>query len=289
MLDATARMTADAGEEIDIRSEGAILRGRIFRPAGTPRAALVIHGATGAPAGFYRAFAQWAAAERDLAVLTYDYRDFAGSARGPVRASRATLADWGRHDQAAALATLARMLPDTPLWVVGHSVGGLWLGWHATMARVVRTVTIGAGLTHVTDHPPRYRWKARLFWSPPVRGLGMVAGYMPGRMMGLGADLPRGVYEDWRRWCLTPGWHLSEVGRSLPLPDPQRVKGRLRMIAVADDDLVPPEAVWRARALYPEAMKEQRVLRPGDFGLASIGHIPPFHRRNAVLWPAILD
>lgn len=289
MLDATYRTRDEDGEALDIRSDGALLCGRVFRPKGTPRAALVLHGATGAPAGFYRAFAQWAAAERDMAVLTYDYRDFGASARRPTRGSKATLSDWGRHDQAAALATLARMYPDTPLWVLGHSVGGLWMGWHEAMGRVTRAITIGAGLTHVTDHPLRYRWKARLFWSPPVRALAGVAGYLPGRMVGLGADLPRGVYEDWRRWCLTPGWHLSDVGRSLPLPDAHRVKARLRMIAVSDDDLVPAAAVWRARSLYPEAMKEQLVLRPGDFGLKTIGHIPPFHRRNAVLWPAILD
>ena len=181
------------------------------------------------------------------------------------------------------------MYPETPLWVVGHSVGGLWLGWQPAMARVTRTITIGAGLTHVSDHPPRYRWKARLFWSAPVRAAAALLDYLPGQMVGLGADLPRGVYEDWRRWCLNRGWHLSDVGRSLPSPDPHRVTGLLRMIAVADDDLVPAAAVWRARALYPEAMKEQRVLRPADFGLKSIGHIPPFHRRTAVLWPAILD
>jgi predicted alpha/beta hydrolase len=290
MLDGAAQKnpTGD-GEALDIRSDGARLRGRIFRPKGTPRAAMVIHGATGAPAGFYRAFAEWAARDRDLAVLTYDYRDFGSSARRPVRGSKATLADWGRLDQAAALETLARMYPDTPLWVIGHSVGGLWLGWHEAMGRVTRAITLGAGLTHVTDHPPRYRWKARMFWSPPVRALAWASGYLPGRILGLPADLPRGVYMDWRRWCLTPGWHLSDVGRSLPLPDPHRVKCRLKMIAVADDDLVPPAAVWRARALYPEAMKSQLVLRPQDFGLKSIGHIPPFHRRNAVLWPAILD
>ncbi len=206
-----------------------------------------------------------------------------------MRDSTATLADWGRLDQGAALAALARMYPDTPLWVLGHSVGGLWMGWHQTMGRVSRAITIGAGLTHVSDHPWRYQWKARAFWSLPVRALARVAGYLPGRLVGLGADLPRGVYEDWRRWCLTRGWHLSDVGRTLPLPDPARVTARLRMIAVADDDLVPPEAVWRARALYPEAMKEQKVLRPGDFGLERIGHIPPFTRGNAVLWPAILD
>lgn len=289
MLDATGQVRADAAEELDIRSEGEVLRGRLVLPKGRPRAALVLHGATGTPAGYYRAFADWAAAERDLAILTYDYRDFGASQCRPMRASRATLADWGRFDQAAALAELARRFPDAPLWVLGHSVGGLWFGWHPAMPRVEWAITLGAGLIHVSDHPLRYRWKARLFWSPPVRALARAAGYLPGQLVGLGADLPRGVYEDWRRWCLTPGWHLSDVGRTLPLPDPARVTARLRTIAVADDDLVPPGAVWRARALYPEAEKEQKVLRPADFGLASIGHIPPFARRNAALWPAILD
>jgi predicted alpha/beta hydrolase len=287
MLDAT--IPDSIGEDIDIRSDDALLRGRITRPKGSPRAALILHGATGAPARFYRGFAEWAARERDLAVLTYDYRDFGASLHRPMRGSTATLADWGRLDQAAALATLARMYPDSPLWVLGHSVGGLWMGWHPAMKRVSRAITVGAGLTHVSDHPWRYQWKARIFWSPPVRALAQVSGYLPGRLVGLGADLPRGVYQDWRRWCTTRGWHLSDVGRTLPLPDPARVTARLRMIAVADDDLVPPKAVWRARALYPEAMKEQKVLRPADFGLDSIGHIAPFSRRNAVLWPAILD
>jgi predicted alpha/beta hydrolase len=289
MLDASGRSLGTEGEDLDIRSDGAILRGTLFQPAGKPRAAMVLHGATGAPARFYRAFAGWAARERDLAVLTYDYRDFGASLRHPMRVSKATLADWGRHDQAAALARLAGLFPDTPLWVLGHSVGGLWLGWHPGMERVSRAITLGAGLTHVSDHPWRYQWKARVFWSPPVRALAATTGYLPGRLVGLGADLPRGVYEDWRRWCITRGWHLSDVGRTLPLPDPARVTARLRMIAVADDDLVPPAAVWRARALYPEAVKEQKVLRPADFGLTRIGHIPPFARRNEVLWPAILD
>jgi predicted alpha/beta hydrolase len=289
MLDATRQGIGPEVEGIDIRSPGALLRGQIFRPKRQPRAALVLHGATGAPAGFYRAFAEWAATERDLAVLTYDYRDFGASARRPIKGSRATLADWGRLDQGAALSTLAATFPNSPLWVLGHSLGGLWLGWHEAMTRVERSIIIGAGLTHVSDHPVNFRWKARLFWSAPVQGLAGAMGYLPGRLTGLNADLPLGVYRDWRRWCLTPGWHLSDVGRTLPLPDQHRVRGNLRVIAVADDELVPPAAVWRAMSLYPQAVKHQKVLRPADFGLATIRHIPPFHRRNATLWPAILD
>lgn len=90
MLDAT-KQAKIAGEELDIRSDGAVLRGRIIRPWGTLRVVMVLHGATGAPARFYRGFAEWAAAERDLAVLTYDYRDFGASRRRPMRGSKATL------------------------------------------------------------------------------------------------------------------------------------------------------------------------------------------------------
>ena len=85
MLDATSAVRGVDGEDLDIRSEGALLRGRLVRPRGTPRAALVLHGATGAPARYYRGFAEWAAAERDMAVLTYDYRDFGASLRRPMR------------------------------------------------------------------------------------------------------------------------------------------------------------------------------------------------------------
>ncbi len=112
MLDAAIPVVN--GDDLDIRSDGAVLRGRIVRPKGTPRAAMVIHGATGAPAGFYRGFANWAARERDLAVLTYDYRDFGASLRRPMRGSKATLADWGRLDQGAPLRRWRGCIPIRP-------------------------------------------------------------------------------------------------------------------------------------------------------------------------------
>jgi len=279
---------AAGAQPIRIRSDGADLAGTLFRPPGRPRAALVIHGATGVPAGFYRAFAAWAAAEQGLAVLTYDYRDFGASAARPVRASRAGMADWGLRDQAAALAALGQLMPNVPRWVLGHSLGGLWFGHHPGMERVERIITLGSGPVHVTDHPPSYRWKARAFWHGPVNWLAGAMGYLPGRLLRTGPDLPLQVYRQWRRWCLTPGWNLCDTGRSLPLPDPHRVRGAMKLIAVSDDAMVPPAAVWRLMAYYPQATKRQQVLRPDDFGLPRIGHIAAFHRDNAVLWPAIL-
>jgi predicted alpha/beta hydrolase len=97
------------------------------------------------------------------------------------------------------------------------------------------------------------------------------------------------VYRDWRRWCLAPGFHLSDVGRRIPMPDPALVTADMRIVAMSDDLMVPPPAVWRSMGLYPQATKRQLVLRPADFGLKQIGHLGPFHKRNAVVWLALVD
>jgi predicted alpha/beta hydrolase len=277
------------GGAVRFRAEGAALTGRLVRPKGRPRAAVVLHGATGAPASFYQPFADWLAAERDLAVLTYDYRGFAGSAPGHVRRSGATMIDWGLRDQAAALGALGDLVPGAPRWVIGHSLGGLWLGFHPGMAGVERVVTVGSGLVHVGDHPAAFRLKARAFWHGPVPVLARALGFLPGRALGFGADLPLGVYADWRRWCLAPGFHLSDVGRRLCLPDPWAVTARMRLVALADDPWVPPAAVWRLMALYPAAEKRQLVLDPQAHGLRALGHLGAFQRRNSVVWPALVD
>lgn len=274
---------------LTFRAPGAVLAGRLVQPRGRVRAAVVLHGATGVPAGFYRAFADWLAEERDLAVLTYDYRDFGASARGPISQSRATMIDWGLRDQAAALTALGDLVPGVPRWVIGHSLGGMWLSFHPGMAGVERVITVGAGLGHVSDHPLGFRLRARAFWHGPVPALSRSLGFAPGRWLGFGADLPLGVYQDWRRWCLSPGLHLSDVGRRLPAPDVRVVTAQMKIVAMADDPWVPPNAVWRLMALHPEAEKRQMVLRPADYGLRAIGHMGPFHRSNSVVWPALVD
>ena len=132
-----------ATERVEIAAQGARLVGTLYHPAGVPKAAIVLHGAVGVQAGFYRAFATWLTTQ-GFACLTYDYRDFGASARGPIRASAASLADWGLRDQPAALAALRRLVPDVPVWVIGHSLGGTMLGFHP-MAGVARVITVRLG------------------------------------------------------------------------------------------------------------------------------------------------
>jgi predicted alpha/beta hydrolase len=271
---------------IRFRSAGATLQGTLFTPANAPRAAIVLHGAVGVPAGYYRAFAEWLR-DQGYACLTYDYCDFAASRTKPLRQSRVNLQTWGLSDQPAALAELRRLMPGVPVWVIGHSLGGTMLGFHP-MDGVARVITVASGLVSLGDHPWPYRAAAAWFWYGLPRVATAVMGYLPGRAMRMGPDLPAGVYRQWRRWCLRSGFWLGDVGRSLPAPDPARITCPMKIVAVADDQVVPPAAVWRLMALYPAAMKRQLVLRPANFGGRAIGHIAMFSRANAVVWPELI-
>jgi predicted alpha/beta hydrolase len=277
-----------AENSINIVSRGATLTGQLYLPDGLPRAVVVFHGAVGVPKRRYSSFAAWLAAERGLACLTYDYRHFGASSAGTLRNSKATLSDWGMLDQEAALNAAEHHLPGVPLWVIGHSLGGAMLPFHRPR-NIERAIIIAAGLLHVSDHPWPYQALARQFWYLTGPAATLTAGFLPGKIIGFGSDLPAGVFWQWRRWCTTRGFHLNDAGTKLPQPDPMAHTAPTRLIAISDDVMVPPPAVWRLMELIPQAVKRQRVLRPQDFGLQRIGHLGAFNRENAVLWPTIVD
>lgn len=267
-------------------SDGAELVGRLYRPEGPPVAAVVMNSATGVPQVFYTHFARWLAAERGIACLTYDYRDMGRSMVGPLRTSKADMADWGITDQVAARRAMRREVPDVPLWVIGHSLGALLLPNQPEMEDVARVIGVASGFAHHTDHPWPYRATVLAFWF----GIGPLAtalcGYLPAKRLRFGEDLPAGVYWQWRKWCTSYGFYASDVGVRLPPPD-WTSQASVRLVAFADDALVPPRSVWRlADAFGPGA--ERVLIASTDFGLKSIGHTGAFSRRNKVLWPELL-
>jgi predicted alpha/beta hydrolase len=273
------------GEKLLIEAEGAPLAARFYPPEGTARAHLVLHAATGVPQSYYAPFAAWAAGQ-GVGVLTYDYRDFGDSRRGPLRDSKASLADWAVLDQGAAETRLATLAPDGPLWVLGHSLGGFGFPFRRQDRRVAQITTVGAGTTHVSEHPWRFMPMALAFWYVLGPAGTAIVGYLPGRKLMLGADLPAGVYWQWRKWCTSRDFFRSEFGNILPMPDFQHQGAALRLLAMADDVFVPPPAVQRYAALFPQAA--YRILRPAEFGLASLRHIEIFSARNAAAWPTLL-
>lgn len=275
-------------QELTIEADGAQLAARFYPPEGKVRAHLVLHPATGVPQRYYASFARWAVTQ-GIGVLTYDYRDFGASQNGPMRDSQATMTTWGVLDQSAAEKTLAELVPEGPLWMVGHSLGGLTFAFHQFSPRFTRIITVCAGSGHYSDHPWSYRPIALAFWFLLGPISTKVAGYLPGRKVMLGADLPAGVYWQWRRWCTSRDFYFPEIGNALPKANFKAYDAKIRILSVSDDVVIPPTCVRRYAAMFPTDCTEFKVLEPGQFDLPSLGHIEVFSKECAAAWPEILD
>ncbi len=275
-------------KDVSFRSGEHRLNGKLFHPGKSPKAAVVINAATGVRANYYESFARWLAEEKGLACLTYDYRDFGASAGRPVKMSNATMADWGVRDAEAARAFLMSSLPGKPVWVIGHSLGALCIASQRNLGKIDRLIAVASGPVHVSEHPWPYQALARWFWY----GIGPLAtrlmGYLPGRKLGFGPDLPAGVFWQWRRWCTARGFNSDDLGRDVPFPDWSGFGGDAKYVAISDDATVPPSAVWRAMQFHREAWTRQLVLDPYDYGLKAIGHIGVFHADSKACWDDLI-
>ncbi|SHL55721.1 alpha/beta hydrolase family protein [Roseibium suaedae] len=275
-------------EAVRIPAANLQLAGLIYRPLGASRGLILLNGATGVPQSFYRHFAAWAAREHGFMVLTYDYRGFGQSGSGSLRGNPATMADWGVLDQAAAFDFAEEIEPSLPLWIVGHSLGGLMLDFQRNSPRLERVITVGAGMAHLADHPLSYLPLVLAFWYGPGPLSVLALRYLPGRHLGVGEDLPAGVYWQWRKWCTTRGFYQKDLGTILPMPRQEELNADVKLVTMSDDKMVPPVAVWR----YADRLKARSVSRSlltaTDFGLGRIGHIEVFSRSRSAVWPSVL-
>jgi predicted alpha/beta hydrolase len=126
-----------------------------------------------------------------------------------------------------------------------------------------------------------------MFWYLWGPLLATLLGYIP-RWAGLGASLPAPVYWEWRRWCLQPDFYRADWGKTIPVPDLNRFTGTLHHFGIADDPMIPPGQVQKLGMFYPAANSYYRTIHPGDYGLASVGHLALFAPRNKALWSEIM-
>ena len=266
-------------EEFDIPSEAYSLPARLHLPE-NPKAAYVLHGATGVPRDYYAKFVEWVA-DQGFAILTYGYR----ADEGGVAGSRITMADWGITDQNAALNALADRLPDLELRVIGHSLGGFMTMFHDRAADVRSISAVCSGPAYWKRAPWSKMASTLAFWFVLGPVLCRTLGYLPGRVLGGTEDVPAPAFAQWRRWCTNPELHRIEWGTILPTPDITAFAGRLNLVAASDDWMIPPPVVRDLADFYPAATTQFQTLEPDA---SPIGHLAVFRPRNTQHWPTLL-
>ena len=178
---------------------------------------------------------------------------------------------------------------ELPLTYVGHSFGGQALGLLPNNAEVSRALLISAQAAYWKLMPPpeRYRVFALMkFAGMPVTKL---LGYAPGKM-GIGEDLPKGVFEEWSRWVMSPRYMFDDKALTT-LGNFPNYTGALRALCFTDDNWAPRPTVEMLCSGFTATKPDIVSISPADIGVGKIGHLgffKPEHRdtlwRGAAEW-----
>ena len=254
-----------------------------------PSAVTIIHGATGVPVYYYKPFAEWLAQNHNQTVLIYAYRGTEKNSPAFLRNSPVTMADWGIGDQSAVLDYALQQFPDLGVKIIGHSLGGFCLPYHANADRVISHTAVNSGPAYWRAHPWHFFLQVIMFWFLLGPLATLVLGYLPGWLLGMKSNLPAGVFWQWRRWCTSPVFYECEWGGALPKPDLEKIKCPVRIIGTKDDVMIPPAQVKKLARYFPSAKTSFTEIDPASYGLKSIGHIGIFSARCKPVWDVLLE
>lgn len=232
----------------------------------------------GVSQGFYQDFARWLAGQ-GYWTLTFDYRGVGRSRREPLREVEVDVVGWARLDAGAALArALETGLPIT--WI-GHSLGGQILPFVPEMERVERVVTVASGSGYWRENAPRLRAAVWWLWYVVVPVSMRLYGYFPGRRLRKVGDLPYGVMDQWRRWCLHPEYAAGTYAELYG-----RVKNPITSLSFTDDEFMSERNIRSLHSHYTGAPVELRRYTPAELGVKRVGHFGFFKKPE--VWKLVL-
>ncbi len=263
-----------------ICSDGISLGGNLWHGTNYGRnGKVIINPATGVISKFYHRYARFLAAE-GFDVLTYDYRGIGNSRPVTLNHCGFRWRDWGEKDFDAAVHFMHKHKPETPLMVVGHSVGGYLPGLADNARRVERMLTVGAQYAWCGDYAPGSKLSMFFKWHIVMPALTAIYGYFPGSKLGWLEDLPAGVANEWsfRRSRFEMNYPPHE--REKYLSRMASLKGEILAVSMMDDEFGTIPAVTRTLDYYEGADRTIVRLHPRDFGRDAVGHFNLFHDRH---------
>lgn len=270
--------------------DGVEIAATFYEPKEKAKGAVLVAAAMSAPQSYYKPFAEWLSREGYL-VATFDYRGTGESRedgfRHTLRGYKADILDWANLDCGAVIEALSERAPRLPLYWVGHSLGGQILGFVPNRERIAKAITVATGSGYWLENAPALKRRAWWLWffvAPVVTAL---FGYFPGAKLRKVGDLPKGVIQQWRRWCLDPEYAVGD-GEHVRAQY-AAVRTPIVSLSFADDELMSARNIESIHGFYVNAPCTMKRIAPRDIGARRIGHFGFFRREfSDSLWRAHL-
>ncbi|WP_116810226.1 alpha/beta fold hydrolase [Steroidobacter cummioxidans] len=275
----------DPGQDSVVLPDGTSLVFRTFRTTGSPKAAVIIPSAMGVAQKFYTQFAHWLA-QQGYHVTTFDYRGIGFSAPRSLRGYPVNIFDWAQ-DCATVIDMVKSEVPNVPLHWVGHSLGGQLLGLIPNRDRIDRVITVATGTGYWLENTWRTKSVVWWLWFIAVPLALRTAGYFPGKRLRKVGDLPFGVMQQWRRWCLNREYVVGAEGDDVRA-DYASVRTPMLSLSFTDDEMMSAKGIKSLHGLYANAPVEYRRIAPREIGARHIGHFGFFRPQfEQTLWPLV--
>lgn len=290
MAQTTKRKGAQSCSVRDVRIEtddGVRLAATEYGSAEPLRGVVVVSSAIAMPRQYYDAFATWFA-ERGFRVVTYDYRGIGGSPPADLRRCESDLGDWFHLDMPAVLRWAKRGATGTPLYLIGHSLGGQAMGLVGDRFDIEAAATIAAQSGYWRYQYPGERLKMVAY----AYALGPLVtrwrGYLPWSEFFGGEDVPKAAALQWMKWCRHPKYLFGDDdldGRE----NFARFSAPIRAYSFEDDPWGYREAVDWMMDQYTDAAVERVHLAPQEVGLDKIGHFGFFRLEMTSEWEELVE
>ena len=158
--------------------------------------------ALGIRGAFYRKLASGLAAN-GITTVIMEQRGHGESPNRPSRKDKFTLQDYLFEDIRTVVAWCNRELPETPLYIGGHSLGGHMasIAAGAFPDKFAGVVHMACGFPYHGDYKRPESGFVKLVAAliPPLTA---IMGYYPGNWFKFGGREYRGLMMDWRHWAL---------------------------------------------------------------------------------------
>ncbi len=235
-----------------------------------PSAALILLPALGIRGAFYRKLAD-GLASNGISTILVEQRGHGESPNRPSRKDKFTLEEYLYQDILAVTEWCKRELPELPLYIGGHSLGGHMASIAAGSFpdKYQGVVHLACGFPYHGDYKNPASGFVKLVAAliPPLTA---VLGYYPGDWFKFGGREYRGLMMDWRHWALkgkyaVPGIDNADEGISA-------FAGRAISVAFEKDNLASTASIERSRnALVSSDMTRIKLTakEQGNF----LGHV----------------